>query len=377
MEPGRDHELVSDDRISATTPHHEAAPPIIRVGGSHYDIGYQIGQMCKEQVHSSVENARRLLQSAYNDLELSWEGAKIQARKYLPFAQERYPQYIDELTGMAEGANISFEEIAVVNAMEAVTVDALHLTKCTSLAVNDDRTSDGHVLVAHNEDWVPEDEPGVYIVHASPDDEPSWLAMTYGALLPNVGFNSAGIAQLCDTVYPSDSRIGIPRVIVSRAVLGARTMAEAIRYVLIPQRAAGYNHMLIDENGEMYSVEVSARKFALLYGQDGFIVHTNHYLDPKMQAIEVEPDELIGTRLRYFRATRLIKRVQQHTIKTLEMIQRDHLNYPNSICNHYTEDIDPLDREKTINAMIIDLTARAMHISWGNPCANNYHTYYL
>ncbi len=278
---------------------------------------------------------------------------------------------------MAEGANISYEEIAVVNAMEAVTVDALHLTKCTSLAVNDDRTADGHILVAHNEDWVPEDEPGVYIVHASPDDEPSFLAMTYGALLPNVGFNSAGIAQLCDTVYPSDSRIGIPRVIVSRAVLGARTMAEAIRYVLVPQRAAGYNHMLVDENGEMYSVEVSARKFALLYGQDGYIVHTNHYLDLKMQAIEVEPDELIGTRLRYFRATRLIKRVQQHTIKSLELIQRDHLNYPNSICNHYTEDIDPLDREKTINAMIIDLTARAMHIAWGNPCANQYHTYYL
>jgi isopenicillin-N N-acyltransferase-like protein len=160
-------------------------------------------------------------------------------------------------------------------------------------------------------------------------------------------------------------------------VLGARTMAEAIRYVLVPQRAAGYNHMLVDENGEMYSVEVSARKFALLYGQDGYIVHTNHYLDSKMQAIEVEPDELIGTRLRYFRATRLIKRVQQHTIKSLELIQRDHLNYPNSICNHYTEEIDPLDREKTINAMIIDLTARAMHIAWGNPCTNHYHTYYL
>jgi len=372
-----ENEMMSDDRIKANTPFHEAGPPLVRVGGTHYEIGYQIGQACKEMVHHSVDTARNLLVSAFNDLELSWEGAQIQARKYLPFAQERYPQYIDELTGMAEGANISYEEIAVVNAMEAVTVDALHLTKCTSMAVNDDRTADGHILVAHNEDWVPEDEPGVYIVHASPDDEPSFLAMTYGALLPNVGFNSAGIAQLCDTVYPSDSRIGIPRVIVSRAVLGARTMAEAIRYALVPQRAAGYNHMLVDENGEMYSVEVSARKFALLYGQDGYIVHTNHYLDTKMQAIEVEPDELIGTRLRYFRATRLIKRVQQHTIKSLELIQRDHLNYPNSICNHYTEHIDPLDREKTINAMIIDLTARAMHIAWGNPCANQYHTYYL
>jgi isopenicillin-N N-acyltransferase-like protein len=96
-----------------------------------------------------------------------------------------------------------------------------------------------------------------------------------------------------------------------------------------------------------------------------------------MQAIEDEPDELISTRLRYFRALRLVKRTPAHTIKTLQTVQRDHLNYPNSICNHYTDQITPIDRENTICALIIDLTARAMHISWGNPCNNQYHTYYL
>jgi isopenicillin-N N-acyltransferase-like protein len=352
-------------------------PPLVKVGGTHYEIGCQVGQACKAQVLHSIQNAHHRLELAYNNLELTWEGAMIQARKYIPFAQERYPRYVSEMEGMADGAGVTFEEIAVVNAMEAVTMDALHLTKCTSMAVNEDRTADGHVLVAHNEDWVPEDEQDVYIVHAEPVDEPAFLAMTYGALLPNIGFNAVGIAQLCDTVYPSDSRIGIPRVVVSRAVLGARTMADAFRMVLVPQRAAGYNHMLLHESGELYSVEVSARRFAILYGDEGLMVHTNHYLDPKMQAIEVEPDELISTRLRYYRALRLLKRTPEHTIKSLQAIQRDHLNFPNSICNHYTEDIDPLDREKTINAMIIDLTARAMHIAWGNPCVHPYHTYYL
>jgi hypothetical protein len=42
-----------------------------------------------------------------------------------------------------------------------------------------------------------------------------------------------------------------------------------------------------------------------------------------------------------------------------------------------TDDIAPLDREKTINALIIDLTARAMHIAWGNPCETRYQTFYL
>ena len=57
-------------------------------------------------------------------------------------------------------------------------------------------------------------------------------------------------------------------------------------------------------------------------------------------------------------------------------IQRDHVNYPESICNHETPG-DPLDRQKTITALIMDLTQRQMHICWGNPCSSTYCTYQL
>lgn len=351
--------------------------PLIRVQGSHREIGRQIGEAFRDQIQHHVQNARTLIENSYETLELSWDGAQIQSRKYIPFAQERYPQYVDEMEGIAEGSGVSFDDVAVVNGLEAVTTDALHLYKCTSMAVNEQRTTDGHVLLAHNEDWLPEDEPDVYLIHACPDDEPPFLAMTYGALLPNIGFNAVGVAQACDSVYPNDSRIGIPRVIASRAVLGSRTPGDAIRHMLIPRRAAGYNHLLVHESGEIYSVEVSARRFAIIYADRGYLVHTNHYLDPNMQAIEDEPDELINTRVRYFRAKRLLAKTAQHTVKSLQAIQRDHINFPNSICNHAEEDTYPLDREKTVNAMVIDLTARVMHIAWGNPCANSYHTFYL
>jgi isopenicillin-N N-acyltransferase-like protein len=351
--------------------------PIIKVKGSHRDIGRQIGEGFREQIQHHLQNTRELINTTYESLELDWDGAKMQARKYIPFAQERYPEYVDELYGLSEGANVDFDDVGVVNALEAVTMDALHLSKCTSMALSETKTADGHVLIAHNEDWIPEDEPDVFLIHAEPDEDPPFLAMTYGALLPNIGFNAYGIAQCCDSVYPNDSRIGIPRLVVSRAALAAKTPSEAIRRTLIPRRAAGYNHLLAHESGEIYSVEVSSRKFAILSAQDGYMVHTNHYLDSNMQMIEYEPDELISTRVRYFRADRLLRESNQHTIKTLQTIQRDHINFPNSICNHAEDDMDPLDREKTVNSMVIDLTARAMHIAWGNPCANPYHTYYL
>ena len=356
---------------------HSEPVQLIRITGSHREMGQQIGEECREKIQHHINNAHLLIDASFSTLELTWNGAQTQARKYMPFAQERYPHYVDEMMGLAEGARVPFDDVAVVNALEAVTMDALHLSKCTSMAVNEDRTSNGHVLVAHNEDWLPEDEPDVYLIHATPKEEPPYLAMTYGALLPNIGFNAYGIAQCCDSVHPDDSRIGIPRVLVSRAVLAKKSPGEAIRETLIPRRAAGYNHLIAHESGELYSVEVSARRFAVLYNQDGYLVHTNHYIDSNMQAIEDEPDELVGTRVRYFRVSRLLAQTDQHTVETIQNIQRDHINYPNSICNHAEERMEPLDREKTVNAMIIDLTERAMHIAWGNPCANPYHTYYL
>ena len=358
-------------------PLHPNPPPLVRVSGTHREMGQQIGEASKKQVLHSINNGHALLADAYEQLELTWEGAQIQTRKYIPFAQERYPQYVEEMIGIAEGAGVAFDDLAVINAMEAVTSDALHLTRCTSMAVNDERTADGHVLLAHNEDWVPEDEDDVFIIHATPKSEPPFLAMTYGGLLPNIGINAYGIAQLCDSVYPNDSRIGTPRVVVSRAVLASKTPDDAIRNMLAAQRAAGYNHLLAHESGELYSVEVSARKFAILYGEDGYIVHTNHYTAPAMQQVESEPEDMVASRIRYFRALRLVKRENLHTIKTLQAIQRDHVNFSNSICNHSIDATNPLDREKTVNPMVIDLTTREMHIAWGNPCENPYHTYHL
>lgn len=351
--------------------------PLIQVYGSHHQMGCQIGEACREQVIHSIENAHTLIDDAYDHLQLTWEGAQIQARKYVPFAEERYPQYVEELRGIAFGAGVSFDDVAVVNAMEAVTMDALHLTKCTSMGVSQEHTANGNVLVAHNEDWLPEDESDVYMVHARPDDEPPFLAMTYGALLPNIGINAHGIAQCCDSVSPSDSRVGIPRVLVSRAVLAARTPSEAIHHALVRQRAAGYNHLIVHESGEMYNVEVSARRFALLPSDDGLIVHTNHYLDPQMKAIENDPDELIATRVRYLRALRLLKQTPMHTVNSLQNIQKDHINHPDSICNHINAPKNWLDRSKTVTAMVIDMTNRQIHATWGNPCENPYFTYQL
>jgi isopenicillin-N N-acyltransferase-like protein len=351
--------------------------PLIHIGGTPREMGLELGRARKESILHMVSNVRAFLEKTYGQIRLAWPEAVLQAHKYLPFAQELTPRYVEELRAVAEGAGVSFDDLMVVNCLEAITTDALHLLGCTSFAVTEERSADGRVLIGHNEDWLPPDEEDVFLVRAEPEGEPAYLAMTYGGLLPNIGFNAAGICQCCDSVYPSDVRIGVPRIFVSRAVLAAATISQAISAALAPQRAAGYNHVLVHDSGEAYNVEVSARMFSMMYAQGGLLVHTNHYLSRRMSRLENDPQHLIGSRVRYFRALRLLRRSHRHELGSLQGILRDHVNHPNSICSHEVIDDNPLDQQKTVCSLIVDLTERQMHAAWGTPCQNEYHTYDL
>ena len=347
-------------------------PPFLCVGGTHRVMGQQIGESIRLQVQHGVENTRFYFSRNFSSLQLTWESAVLQALNYLYYALQTYPQYIEEIQGIAEGANVNYADLAVVNAFECVAVDALHLQKCTSIAAGRSKTR-GSVIVGHNEDWLAEDEPDVYFLLARPLDEPAFIAMSYGGLLPNIGFNELGIAQSCDSVYPIDLTIGIPRVIVSRAVLAARTIEEAINRTHPPLRAAGYNHLLAHSDGELYNVEVSATEYEVIPAENGCLAHTNHYLSPKMQQFEKTRAEWKKTDLRYSRIISLLSGNESHSMQTIQSMLADHENYPHSICQHAPAADSTTSQTKTIVSLVMDLGERKMAYSLGNPCCNAYH----
>jgi len=352
--------------------------PLVRVEGTHGEMGLQIGRDRAEQVRSMIAMYQQLFHDAAAKLGIgSWGEAILHAHKYLPFAEESTPQYVEEVRGIAEGASVDFDDLLVLNCMEAITSDALHLG-CTSLAMGPEVTATGSVLIGHNEDWIPEDISTVFLVHARPENEPAYLAITYGGLLPNIGFNACGIAQCCDSVYPGDARVGVPRIFVSRGVLAARTLGDAINAACNRRRDAGYNHLIAHESGEIYNLEVSARKFEMLHSGDGIEVHANHYLHPEMQAIEKAGGDLVNSHIRMNRARRLIA-AQRGTadVAAIQAILADHVNFPRSICNHIVADDTPLDRQQTIASLVIDLSQRTMHVCWGTPCCNEFYAYTL
>lgn len=111
---------------------------------------------------------------------------------------------------------------------------------------------------------------------------------------------------------------------------------------------------------------------------DGLLAHTNHYLSRPMRAIERDGDELIASRVRYNRTIRLLHSQQgQISRASIQALLSDHVNFPESICNHVSIDDFPLDRQQTIAALVMDLTHLTMDVAWGTPCCSEFHTYRL
>lgn len=351
---------------------------LVHARGRHGDVGFQIGADRADQVQHMVDTYRRLFREAGDLLNVDdWAHAVRLARTYQPFIEAALPQYVEEMQGLADGAGVRFDDILVLNSLEAITSDRLVLG-CTSLAVSSMATADGSVLAAHNEDWYPADIDDVYLVRAEPEGEPPFLAITYGGLLPNIGLNAAGIAQCCDTVYPNDVRLGIPRILVSRAVLAAETVDQAITAALHPQRAAGYNHLLISADGQICNLEASATDFDRVPAVRGTAAHTNHYLSERMRVIEQDLGRGAQSRARLARAQAGLASLQGGADpEGLVGILTDHDGEPHSICCHAEEVPSLLDRQRTIASIVMNVSEGTLLAAWGNPCQADFAEYRL
>ncbi|OGO16697.1 MAG: hypothetical protein A2Z14_10840 [Chloroflexi bacterium RBG_16_48_8] len=201
--------------------------------------------------------------------------------------------------------------------------------------------------------------------------------MTYGPLLVNIGLNEAGIGVAINSVFASDTRIGVPRVLYSRAVLKAQSIEEAIQTCLLQKRAGGYHYLLADAQGRSYSVETSASHHHVHPGERGWLVHTNHYLSTELRALETKRD-LRNSQLRFQHALQLLEsQLGSLDLESLQNLLRDHANAPNSICEHEDPTAPPHQRFLTLFSMIMDLTQGLMWAAPGPPCQGTYTAYPL
>jgi isopenicillin-N N-acyltransferase-like protein len=335
----------------------------VSASGSHHEIGKSLGRECRDQARRMAERFRALHtgRSAASPL----ANALSHARKTLPYTREYCPECVEELEGYAEGSGVDFDTVYAVFCDH----DVWQNKGCTDIAVNEQWTRDDCVYAAHNEDVSPCDFPDVAIVRVRPKGEPGFIGVSYGGIMPTVGMNAAGISITGNAVVPNDTRIGIPKMMVVRKVLAARGLHEALSLSMPPRRGHSFNNIISDASGEIYSMEGSATTFDALYAEEGYIVHANHYLSPRMWGFEDDMHTRISSIIRYNRARKLFRReLGKVDLSTFKQILSDHVGFPESICRHPDPCLDEEEQAMSIFSAVFDLTNRAAWICPGNPC---------
>ncbi|AIT28289.1 peptidase C45 [Bordetella holmesii] len=150
---------------------------------------------------------------------------------------------------------------------------------CTSLAWRD---PDGNCWMAHNEDGDPYLRGRCRIVDVHLDDAPGYVSFYYPGSLPGHTFasNRNGLTQTINNVRLRQRQMGVPRMLVARAVLDCTSLQEALDLLQTLPRAGGFHHTLGSAaEGRMFSVEATPAQCAVHEILKGY-VHANHLIHP-------------------------------------------------------------------------------------------------
>lgn len=349
---------------------------IIEAKGTPYEIGLKHGSLGKKEVLKSIENYTKMFKTY---AKIDWEEAKTTSRQYIEKIEEFDKNILEEMKGIADGAGVELEDILALNARSEVILMSnrgAQLDGCTSLVALPEYTSEGNTLLAQNWDWKEEQRQAlIYLTIESPN-HPKIMMITEGGIVGKIGFNSSGLG-VCLNALGMDNfnPEGVPLHVVLRGILNSSTLSDAIKRVNEIPNACAANYLMGHGGGEAVSLEKAPHDFDILYPSEGTLVHSNHFITPRLRSKDTSRFMFHDTFVRYGRADRLIrKEVGKIDVESFKKILSDHVEYPDSICRHSDPKDDPEERMCTVFSIIMDLTNLKMHFCYGPPCSNAFIT---
>lgn len=336
--------------------------PFLSVSGSHFECGKQIGSHFK----SLIEHYLALCRSDPPE-NLSWSACLAHSQSFLEPTQKYFPEIIDEIKGVAEGSETDFTEL-FTSCIEELYSKHFHLKDCTDIIMLPPASN--HTLVAHNNDL----PPNIYDVLTSVEwnfaDGSRMFTVGLAGFLVSVGVNDSGLVLSGNELTPTDTRVGIPRGLIARAILSAKNIDDAVKIAIHPARASSYNNILTVK-GQTIDVEASATEYDFLFPKNGLLTHSNHYCSPKLLPFEGKPN--YESSLKRLESASAVAGHADKVVdlKTIESFLQSHgpdgLKSDNTVCRHG-------ERSATIFGFAVDLDDRVAELSSGHPCENPFKT---
>lgn len=319
--------------------------PIVRAQGSHYEVGCAIGKAVRKEIVKVLANSRKIF---VKDFSARLQESKLFQEKTMNY----FPQYLQELRGIADGAEVSFDELFLSNNREVADFDPFVLdhNHCTIVGI----PSQGAYLLGHNEDWDISSLSLLYLLDAT-IGETRIFGLNYANSLVGDGVvvNGYGLAQGINELWHTDAQVGVPKNFIGRAVLDCKTLEDVEELMRTIPRAAGWNHVLVQRQ-RLWNIESSAKDYVIEKVELQKYVHTNHYVT-KLKRIDKGNPE---SERRYAKV-----RDRLSTINSVEDIK--HL---------LSDRVDPcICREDTIGSVIFDMPNKVAHIAYGQPTPETYY----
>jgi isopenicillin-N N-acyltransferase-like protein len=319
--------------------------PLIDVAGPPFERGRQHGMQAAARIRRGIRHYGVQLQR----LSLDRAALAQLVQDYLPIMRGFDESHIEEMRGIAAGAEVAFEDIALLNArteilklaerpaLRDLLSAAAQPDGCTGVIALHGATRDGRLIHALNWDWKHDCVETSIVLRIRREDGPDILTFTEAGALARAGLNAAGIAITgnyleCDRDY---TQVGVPVALIRRKALECEHLALAMRAVSVTPKSASSNVMLSHAAGFGIDFECAPDEAFHLLPENGLLVHANHWENPSALAklrergIAAMPDTL-------FRAPRvrslLSQRIGDIGVADVKVALFDDMLSPWSVC---------------------------------------------
>ncbi len=164
----------------------DAQVPVVVVRGTPYEMGRQLGEAMKKEIHQFAPQA---LEGICEETKISPETLRDVWARTAAYADDRVEQ---ELAGLADGSEMSLSTLQALHAAPLVMPYS-----CSSIAAWGEATEDGHLYQTRNLDWslkVGAHEVPVIVVYIPEEGVPHVVPSFAGVIGAHTGMNAKGIA---------------------------------------------------------------------------------------------------------------------------------------------------------------------------------------
>lgn len=333
----------------------------IECNGTSRQMGRQYGEAAREEIRQDIA-----LRSKY------WRNEKLNeiAEKINRVIQRFIPDVLEELEGIAEGADVNLSQVLLSNHVDTFGDD----DRCTPVML---RESPEGVIVAKNNDGPAHEKNPFVIRKCTPDNGIPFIHVTYAGWLCGMdAMNAAGLANTHGSVGSkfdkSGDRLDI-RLYTYHLLRSCRSTAEFVAKLAgnIPLTGKGFSIAVGDKDGGTVMLDAAVPFVAVRDGNRQFCYSTNLYMSPGMENADMRPPEkrhVCVFRNGYLRWVE--SECPPRNINDVKKILSSH--EPWAPCRH-----GGVHGSVTLWSMINLPQSGKVLLATGNPCCNEYKEYSL